>query len=82
MVDDKAATKKMMDEYWTPMWETSFTGEDCCVQSVMDGLEINRDGENKLFLTAEEKLQMQQAQTQNGGYNTKFLSVTDEGSSS
>ena len=77
MIDDKAATKKMIDEYWNPMWEASYTGEDCCVQSVMDGLKIDRDGETKLFLTAEEKLHMQQAQTQNGGYNTKFLTVTE-----
>jgi len=45
LVDDVAATEKMISEYWTPMWENSYTGEDCDVQTVMDGLEIDRDGE-------------------------------------
>jgi phosphatidylserine/phosphatidylglycerophosphate/cardiolipin synthase-like enzyme len=45
VVDDADATAKMMSEYWTPMWEASFTGEDCDVQTVMDGLDIDRDGE-------------------------------------
>lgn len=45
VIDDKASTKKMMSEYWDPMWKVSFTGEDVDVQSVMDGLKIDRDGE-------------------------------------
>ena len=73
MVDDKAATMKMLDEYWNPMWQSSYTGEDCDVQAVMDGLKIDRDGESKMFLSAEEKLQMQQAQTQVGGGNREYL---------
>lgn len=45
LVDDGPSTEKMMDEYWNPMWNASYTGEDCDVQTVMDGLEIDRDGE-------------------------------------
>jgi len=45
VVDNADATLKMMEEYWTPMWNASYTGEDCCVQTVMDGLDIDRDGE-------------------------------------
>mmetsp|Transcript_5529 Transcript_5529/g.16066 ORF Transcript_5529/g.16066 Transcript_5529/m.16066 type:complete len:356 (-) Transcript_5529:612-1679(-) len=43
VIDDESAASKIMDEYWHPMWQASFTGEDCCVQSVMDGLKINRE---------------------------------------
>lgn len=45
VVDDKAATEKMMKEYWEPMWKSSFNGEDCNVDEVIDGLDKNRDGE-------------------------------------
>jgi len=44
VVDDEEATKAMMEEYWTPMWNYSFTGEDSDVDAVMDGLDIDRDG--------------------------------------
>lgn len=43
LIDNEEATKKIMDEYWHPMWESSYTGEDCDVQSVMDGLKIDRE---------------------------------------
>jgi hypothetical protein len=45
VIDDAASTKKMMSEYWDPMWKVSFTGKDVDVQDVMDGLKIDRDGE-------------------------------------
>lgn len=45
LVDDADATWKMISEYWEPMWKSSFTGEDCDVHTVMDGLDIDRDGE-------------------------------------
>lgn len=45
VIDDAEQTKRMMEEYWNPMWASSFTGEDCNVDKVMDGLNINRDGE-------------------------------------
>ena len=80
MVDDKAATLKMMDEYWKPMWEVSHTGEDCDVQAVMDGLKIDRDGETKYFLSAEEKIAAQKAQVQTGA-RSEYLDTTDADSS-
>lgn len=45
LVDDQEQTQKMMEEYWNPMWNASYTGEDVDIQAVMDGLDINRDGE-------------------------------------
>lgn len=75
MVDDKAATKKMMDEYWNPMWEVSYTGEDCDVQAVMDGLKIDRDS-HQTYLSPLEKIQMQQAQ--GGGVHSNGDYVDNE----
>ena len=43
LIDDEATTKKIMEEYWNPMWKSSFTGEDVDVQAVMDGLKIDRN---------------------------------------
>jgi phosphatidylserine/phosphatidylglycerophosphate/cardiolipin synthase-like enzyme len=46
VVDDANSTKKIMEEYWNPMWEYShIEGRDVDVQEVMDGLKINRDAE-------------------------------------
>jgi len=42
VVDDEAATKKIMAEYWEPMWKVSYKPEDCNVDEVMDGLDIDR----------------------------------------
>lgn len=46
IVDDAEQTKKILEEYWNPMWESSYTGEDVDVQEVMDGLKINRNAES------------------------------------
>jgi len=45
VVDNEKETKKMMEEYWNPMWKASYMGDDCPVQEVMDGLHIERDPE-------------------------------------
>jgi len=44
VIDHEEKTKAMMAEYWSPMWNYSFTGEDVDVDAVMDGLDIDRDG--------------------------------------
>ena len=31
-----------MAEYWEPMWKVSYKSEDCNVDEVMDGLDIDR----------------------------------------
>ena len=49
VVDSETEVKKIMTDYWQPMWESSYTGEDVDVQEVMDGLEIDRDGEQQFF---------------------------------
>ena len=52
VVDSPAATKQIMDQYWNPMWYASYTADDCNVQEVMDGLEIDRDGEDPNHVSA------------------------------
>mmetsp|Transcript_50876 Transcript_50876/g.99520 ORF Transcript_50876/g.99520 Transcript_50876/m.99520 type:complete len:475 (-) Transcript_50876:163-1587(-) len=49
IVDHEEATRKMMDEYWCPMWEASYTVEDCSVREVMDGLNIDRGPQRKTY---------------------------------
>ncbi len=42
VVDHKKSTEKIKSEYWDPMWKASYKPEDCDVQKVMDGLDIDR----------------------------------------
>ncbi|KAL3794545.1 hypothetical protein HJC23_008001 [Cyclotella cryptica] len=49
VVDSEDEVKKIMEDYFVPMWNSSYTGEDVDVQKVMDGLKVNRDGESKIF---------------------------------
>ena len=44
IIDDESQTKKIMQEYWTPMWEGSYSKEHCNVDKVMKRLHIKRDG--------------------------------------
>ncbi|KAL7533188.1 hypothetical protein ACHAXR_005090 [Thalassiosira sp. AJA248-18] len=45
VVDSEEEVKKIMNDYFLPMWKNSYTGEDVDVEKVMDGLSVNRDGE-------------------------------------
>jgi len=45
LIDDANITAKMMEDYWNPMWKASFYPGDCEVQDVMDGLNVDRDGD-------------------------------------
>jgi phosphatidylserine/phosphatidylglycerophosphate/cardiolipin synthase-like enzyme len=52
IIDNEAQTKSIMEEYWVPMWKSSYMADDCNVQSVMDGLKINRNAqETSMFTT-------------------------------
>lgn len=57
LIDDAAKTEEIKSEYWDPMWKVSYIIDDCEVDKVMDGLEIDRSAPSKLELT---KLQLQQ----------------------
>jgi len=61
IIDQEAKTKEILDEYWHPMWEASYNEADCDVDAVMDGLDIDRDGEDENNVSAETKrLMMEQ----------------------
>lgn len=47
IIDDEAATKKIMQDYWNPMWAASYSPSDCDVHEVIMGLEVNRDGNDR-----------------------------------
>ena len=67
VIDDEEKTKSMMEEYWNPMWEHSFTGEDVDVEAVMDGLDIDRDGADPSEIDDETKEMMKIAELANAG---------------
>jgi phosphatidylserine/phosphatidylglycerophosphate/cardiolipin synthase-like enzyme len=72
VIDHAGTVKKVMDEYWNLMWAASFTGQDCDVQEVMDGLAIDRDGEQPIFFTTEQREMRKQAASSQRG-STPFL---------
>ena len=53
IIDDETQVQQIMQEYWEPMWNASYTGEDCDVDEVMDGLDVERDGEDPTNVSAE-----------------------------
>lgn len=64
LIDDKAQTKKCMDEYWRPMWKESYEkvgGADCDVENVMAGLNTDRNGESLRGKSRAEKKQAERA---------------------
>ena len=67
MIDDAGETKKMMKDYWNPLWEASYTGEDCDVQEVMDGLKIDRDGEQVNMFSLDGRTKMENAAKMQAG---------------
>jgi phosphatidylserine/phosphatidylglycerophosphate/cardiolipin synthase-like enzyme len=65
VIDDESTVRRMMKQYWEPLWEVSYDPNDCDVGDVMDGLDLDRDGkEQSMFSSAEEKKQFAQAQKQ------------------
>mmetsp|Transcript_6969 Transcript_6969/g.15907 ORF Transcript_6969/g.15907 Transcript_6969/m.15907 type:complete len:320 (+) Transcript_6969:1312-2271(+) len=49
VVDSEEEVKKIMNDYFVPLWKNSYTGEDVDVEQVMDGLNVDRDGEQTMF---------------------------------
>lgn len=63
VIDNGTATGKMKREYWDPLWKHSYTGKDVNVQEVMDGLDIDRDGEDPAHATPEQLAEAAKAQS-------------------
>ena len=74
LIDDPEATASIKAQYWDPMWKVSYTRDDCDVDLVMDGLQIDRSAPNKLELTkiqyeqAKEKLKADYGTAMNGDF--------------
>lgn len=66
IVDNTEETTKMIESYWNPLWQASYTGEDCDVQAVMDGLDIDRDGETVNYLSPTAAMAQMEAAAQAG----------------
>ncbi len=45
LIDNSEQTRKLKETYWDRMWKFSYTGEDVDVEAVMEGLGIDRDGD-------------------------------------
>ena len=73
VIDNPEQTQKFMEEYWNPMWKHSYTGEDVDVDAVMDGLDIDRDGEDPSEIDDETKELMKQAELANAGIGNSGL---------
>jgi len=67
VIDDEDTVKGMMEEYWTPMWSFSHTGEDMDVDAVMDGLDIDRNGADPEDIDEEMAEQMLAAEIASSG---------------
>jgi len=61
LVDNADAVAKIKNQFWNPMWEVSFTGEDADVDEIMDGLHIDREGAHIDTVDKETKRRMAEA---------------------
>jgi len=62
LIDSPEYTLKAKQEYWDPLWRDSYTEEDCDVDDVMDGLDIDRNGSTAWYHDEETRALMEQAQ--------------------
>jgi hypothetical protein len=58
VIDHPEQVQSIKAQYWDPMWATSYKLDDCEVDKVMDGLNIDREAKNKYEMT---RLQLEQA---------------------
>eukprot|EP00929_Paragymnodinium_shiwhaense_P107584 TRINITY_DN7376_c0_g3_i1.p1 TRINITY_DN7376_c0_g3~~TRINITY_DN7376_c0_g3_i1.p1 ORF type:complete len:562 (+),score=97.37 TRINITY_DN7376_c0_g3_i1:136-1821(+) len=66
VIDDEAQTKKIMQEYWAPLWDASHTENDFLqAQEVFAAMDVDRDGEDPRHADEETKALMQQAMRAN-----------------
>lgn len=79
IIDHAGKTQKILSEYWDPMWEASYTKDDCDVEMVMDGLDIDRDGENERRISSETQKLMdkQEKAVENSAGNPDFFTSED-----
>jgi len=66
VVDHEGEVKKIMKDYFVPLWKSSYTGLDVDVQQVMDGLNVDRD-DRQTFLGGFQSIDVAQAMMPHGG---------------
>jgi len=78
IVDDEAQTRKVLQEYWEPVWKCSYKQDplDCDVEKVIHSLHIDRNGKDAKDYTADELVHAERMMyTNNGGGTAKGLSL-------
>ena len=75
VVDNEEEVQKIKEEYFTPMWNNSYTGEDVDVEKVMDGLDVDRDGEDTGILGLQT---VDEAQMTPHGSVKNFYTIEDD----
>jgi phosphatidylserine/phosphatidylglycerophosphate/cardiolipin synthase-like enzyme len=65
LVDNEEETKRVLREYWEPMWHASYTADDCNLHEVMEGLSKDRNGEDPNNLSAETQKLIDEAEDKN-----------------
>eukprot|EP00811_Abedinium_folium_P037213 NODE_984_length_2663_cov_4.813486.p1 GENE.NODE_984_length_2663_cov_4.813486~~NODE_984_length_2663_cov_4.813486.p1 ORF type:complete len:593 (-),score=162.23 NODE_984_length_2663_cov_4.813486:811-2589(-) len=72
IVDDVEQTRKVLGEYWGPMWASTFApDQDVDVDKVMDNLKVDRTGVDPSHATPEEKEAMMRAQRMSYRFSAK-----------
>jgi len=77
VIDSEEQTAKVLEEYWNPMWEQSYSPDKCDVDAVMDGLGVDRNGSSAEDASEEEKAAVALAKKRagQGGSGTNSLDV-------
>ncbi len=83
LLDSESETKKIINDFWNPLWEASYAdGKDVDVDAVMDGLDIDRDGEEVNGMTMEGRMKLEEAakmqNAKNGGGNMYVAEVGED----
>jgi len=83
LVDNADQTRKVLHEYWHPMWQNSFeVDRDCNVDEILDGLDMDRDGESLAFKGHAERQRLLKQAAGHGYTHQHFLDSMDEQSHS
>ena len=77
VVDNEEEVKKIMSDYFNPLWTNSFTGEDVDVEAVMDGLKVDRDGEEGTFYNGIQNVEAAQ-QLMPHGHGSEYYTIEKE----
>jgi len=79
VIDHQETTKKILEDYWEPMWKASYTGDDCDVDEVMDGLNIERDGDDEKHMSDDTKRLLEEGKAvENFAGNPDFFTKSDD----